>query len=310
VAIARNGRFIVPHGDTVIEEGDLVTVIGDGANRAAVVATFCSGVELFPSEFGSWIAVGARSPEDLEGPVAEALHLARVTAAEGLLLVHEDPGSDDGDRGQRIGGLISAACEAAGNVPVRMVPVRRSPVDALLSGPVDDNVGMVVVPARPAGRLAWRRDVARALRLVGRTRMPLLYSRGTHPYRRIVAPARESAAALAADEVAIDLGAYHASPVVGIAVVPPQFISTGSARDEATRAVARLQENAELHGVEVRRVVRQGNEVRIIGEWADANSLVVLGSRRRGVSALTPGIAGHLLNRLPSSVLIVPAAPD
>ena len=67
-----------------------------------------------------------------------------------------------------------------------------------------------------------------------------------------------------------------------------------------------LEDDAVMHGVDVTPVVRQGNEVRLIESCADAYTLIVLGTRRRRLPAVTPGIAGYLLRRAVSSVLVVP----
>ena len=307
VAIVRAGRLIIPHGDSVIEEDDVITVVGDGANRAEVLVTFTSGVERFPTEYGQWVAVAVGRPEDLEGPVAEALHIARHSAASGLLLLHRHPDTivDPAARA-RIRNLVAAAQEAAGEVPLRLLAVDGDPGAALLTELPGEDVGVVVVEAVNGSRLAWRRRVSQLLRFVGYRGIPLLMSRSTHPYRKVVAPARESHSAEAAAEVAIDLAAYEQAPLTAIAVVPPVFIAGDEARDDAVRAVVRLEDDAAVHGVDVRPVVRQGNEVRLIESCADAYTLIVLGVRRRRLISVTPGIAGHLLRRSVSSVLVVP----
>jgi len=163
-----------------------------------------------------------------------------------------------------------------------------------------------VVPPPIGGRPAWRWRVARLLRAAARRHVPVLVSRGSHPYRRVVVPARDSPAGWAAAQVAIDIGAYESAPLVGIGVIPPLFIAGEEARGEATRAAARLQEDAEVQNVDVRRVIEQGNEVRVIEEWARPGTIVVLGSPRRRAAALAPGIVGHLVRRLKTSVVVVP----
>ena len=128
----------------------------------------------------------------------------------------------------------------------------------------------------------------------------------TDPYGRVIVPARDTPAGRAAAGAAIDVAGYEGARMIGISVIPPLFMAGDDAREEALRTAARLQEEAALQGVDVRRVVREGNEVRLISAWAGRGSLVVLGIRRRSPTALTPGVAGLLLARLPSSVIVVP----
>ncbi|MBD3160813.1 MAG: hypothetical protein GF346_01565, partial [Candidatus Eisenbacteria bacterium] len=41
-AILRDGKLLIPHGDTILEDGDLVTVVGAGAEFAEICRTFTS----------------------------------------------------------------------------------------------------------------------------------------------------------------------------------------------------------------------------------------------------------------------------
>ncbi len=91
-AISRRGALIVPHGATVLEEGDLVTVVCATADYPMVVRTFTTATARFPADFGSLIAVRLHSPEDLERLLPAAIHLVRNSAAEGLLLLHRPMG--------------------------------------------------------------------------------------------------------------------------------------------------------------------------------------------------------------------------
>jgi Trk K+ transport system NAD-binding subunit len=307
VAILRDGQLIIPHGDSVLVEGDVVTVVGEGAGRAEVVATFMSGVERFPTEFGDWVAVAFDTGDDLTGPVAEAIHVAGSSAAGGLLAVHRDLGEiGDSEERRRVAALAERVRTMVGEVPLRMTTVPGSPASALLWDIPIEDVGVFVVPP-PVGRWpAWRWRVARLLRAAARRGVPVLVSRGTHPYRRVVVPARDSPAGWAAAEVAIDIGAYESCPLVGVGVIPPLFIAGDEARGEAIRAAARLQEDAAVQDVDVRRVIEQGNEVRVIEEWARPGTIVVLGCAQRRAAALAPGIVGHLVRRLKTSVILVP----
>jgi nucleotide-binding universal stress UspA family protein len=150
--------------------------------------------------------------------------------------------------------------------------------------------------------------VAEVCRAAGRRGRPVLFSRGATRYRQIVVPARDTAAGWAAARAAIDLGAHTGLPLTAVAVVPPLFIAEDEARDEAARAAGRLQDEAAVQDVSVRRVIDQGNPVRVIESGVDADSLLVLGLSARPLRTLVPGITGHLARRSAGSVLVVPVA--
>ena len=136
---------------------------------------------------------------------------------------------------------------------------------------------------------------------------PVLISRGTLGNGGLLAPARETPAGRAASRAAIDLAVYSRQPLTGVAVVSPAFLAGGDSKEKAQQAMLRLREEAAVVGVRVRRRVRSGNPVRVIEELSEGSGLVVLGMPQDRVSIRTPGITGHLLRRLRTSVLLVPS---
>jgi len=304
VSILRDGRLIVPHGETVLQAGDLVTVVGSDEDRAQVVRAFTPGVTRFPLDFGQTIAVALGSEADLAGPVSEAIHLAKASRAEGITFVHRPS-----RRRRSPEDLIRRATQLAGPTPVWTHQVDGDPLRMLLGTPWGRSVGVVVVPGRAVDGAAWRAPLARLARAVVRKGTPVLLSRGTFPYRSIVAPARLTRAGAAAGRVAIDIAAFEQCPVVGVAVVPPDYAADDEDREGALVAAARLQEDAAARGVDLVRAVRVGNAVRVMEDAGSRDTLVVLGTGPRRRTVLTPGIAGHVAHRASCSVVIVPGDP-
>jgi nucleotide-binding universal stress UspA family protein len=149
--------------------------------------------------------------------------------------------------------------------------------------------------------------VVRALRAAARLGLPVLFSRGTHPYHRLVSPARETASGLAAARAAIDVAADGKGDITGAAIVTPLFLTGTDGRHNALQALTRLREEAAVQGVTVHRELRQGNPIRVLTEMAGESDLLVLAVPGRRPTLLRPGIAGHVLSRTSVSVLTVPA---
>jgi Trk K+ transport system NAD-binding subunit/nucleotide-binding universal stress UspA family protein len=296
VTVLRNGRLIVPHGDTVLEAGDLVTVVGEHADHARIVEAFTSGVARFPTDCGTSVGVAVTGGDD---PVTEAAGLAAMSAADSVTLFHRTGEA-------ALSRARSRLAEAFGGLEVRTQVVRGSPGKAALWWPLDGTVGVVVVPARSGRGSIGRREAARACRAAARLARPVLFSRGSAPYTGILVPARDTPAGRAAARAAIDLGAHTGLPLTAVVVVPPLFIAGDEARREAARSAARLQEEAAIHGIAVRRVIEQGNPVRIVEGLVDRRSLLVLGLMHRRPTVIAPGILGHLVRRARCSVLVVP----
>ena len=177
---------------------------------------------------------------------------------------------------------------------------------ALASVIRDESVGVVVLAAPQSGWFGRARAV-RALRVAANLGLPVLFSRGTHPYQQLVAPARDTNSGSAAARAAIDVAAYGKGEVTGAAIVPPMFLTGADGRDNALRSLTRLREEAAVQGVTVHRKLRQGNPVRVLIEMAGESNLLVLGMAARTPTWLLPGIVGHVLSRTTVSVLTVPA---
>jgi trk system potassium uptake protein TrkA len=304
VSVVRNGDMIVPHGGTVLETDDLVTVVGSSEAYPAMVGAFTSGVARFPTDVGSSVGVALSDEEDLLGPVAEAVGLASTSAAESITLIHQV--AVDGESRERIEELIDSVASLDRDLPVRTRAVSGSPDAAVLGWPRDGAVGLIVVPARESDRPIGRRRVAVVLRAAERRRRPVLFSRGVPRYGRLVVPTRNTRAGWAAARAAIDLGAHTGLPLTAVAVVPPLFIAGDEAREEAALAAARLQDEAAIQGVSVHPLIEQGNAVRVLEKHVDPASLLVLGLTPRRFRMMVPGITGHLARRVPGSVLVVP----
>ncbi len=305
-AILREGELIVPHGDTRLQAGDRVTVVGAAKDFATIVRTFTAGEARFPLGYGRKVAVTLDSEADLSGPVAEALSVVRNSPAEELLVVHRDPASErDSDRANAVDALLERLRSQADGVAVDLAP-ERPPLDqALIRRATTENVGLIVVPAPAGGELSGRLRTIKVLNRLGPLGKPVLLSRATHPYASIVVPARRTPAGEAAGRAGIDLARSFGAALVGVAVVAPTFVGEEDL-DDARKAAAWLREEAAVQGVQVRRRVRRGNPVRVLEEAANEASLLVLAMPQVPLSPLRPGITGHLVQRVRVSVLLVP----
>ncbi len=95
--------------------------------------------------------------------------------------------------------------------------------------------------------------------------------------------------------------------LVGVSVVPATFVSGPDAVEDARMSAAWLREEAAVQGVHVRRRVRRGNPVRVMDELSAGASLLVLTMPSLPMVPWRLGITGHLVRRVRSSVLLVPA---
>jgi trk/ktr system potassium uptake protein len=306
-AVLRDHRLIIPKGGTTLRAGDHVTVVGAAADFAAIVKTFTEGESRFPLNFGKKVAVVLDSHADLEGAVAEAISLVRNSSAEALTVVHRDLSQEaDLAKVDEIEELLAKLDTRSEAVAIELRPAPGPLPNAVVELAGQESIGLIVTEAPEGGEWLGRRRVARKLATYGTAALPLLLARGRHPYSSIVVPARRTVAGESAGRAAIDLARTSGATLTGVSVVPPAFVGGGDAIEDARRSAAWLREEAAVQGVPVRRRVRRGNPIRVIEELAASASLVVLTLPDDAVTVLLPGIVGHLVRRVRSSVLLVP----
>ena len=166
-AVLREGRLLIPHGDTVLHTGDQVTVVGSAQELPDILRAFTSGEPTFPLDFGKQVAVGVRGPEDVHAALVEAVYLTRATPASSLLIAHEDPDARDNDtepgEARRLREQME---EVAGELVLQLRPVPKRPERALADLATQESVGLVVLPAAVASTgPGARRLVRRVLQL-------------------------------------------------------------------------------------------------------------------------------------------------
>jgi len=306
-AILRKEELIIPHGDTVLQEGDRVTVVGLGAHFPEIVRTFTSGEARFPLDFGKQVAVILELEEDLAGPVAEAVHFVHNSAADSLLLVHRDPDSiQSSEMASNINTLIERASVAADGVEVRHLSVKTSPSRIFPDLCKRESVGVLVFRAPRDGPILGKLRTHKLTLLARRANVPVLIARGTYPYKNIIVPARQTPSGIAAERAAIDLARYMHADVTGMAIVDPTFIAGTGTPWKARKDIGWLKQEAAIQHVTIRGKIQRGNPVRSFLEAGAAADLLVLGvgegaGRRFGVAITT-----HIARRSPKSVLLVP----
>jgi hypothetical protein len=188
-------------------------------------------------------------------------------------------------------------------------PVSGSLESALVALPSTESIGMLVTTLDSGTSLWARRRIATKMKRYGAAGVPVLLARGRHPYSSVLVPARRTVAGDSAARAAIDIARTSSAALVGVSVVAPTFVSGPEAIEDARESTAWLRGEAAVQGVQVRRRVRRGNPVRVIADLAGASSLLVISLPERGITALRPDVAGHLLGRVGTSVLLVPRNP-
>ncbi len=305
-AVLRDNRLIVPHGETKLESGDLVTVVGAAADFPAIVRVFTSGEARFPLHFGRKVAVAVDSSGDAASVVEEAAAITRNSEADVLVVVHADPAAlrDEGQANE-IAAVIEGLQDRTDGVDIEFRPTTESVEEALIEVARDASVGLVTLSAPPRSALRGRWAMARLVRRYRNVDVPLLLSRGTPISRGLLVPARRTEQSESAVRAAIDLARSSGATLTGVAVVPPAFVASDTI-DQARRDAAWMREEAAVQGVNVRRRVRRGNPVRVIEEMSEETGVLLLAWPVAPPTFFRPGLIGHMVRRAHCSVMLIP----
>ena len=88
-ALLRKGKVIIPHGDTEIETGDLVTIVLQSGAFSSVINLFSGSESRFPLEFGKDIVVVLDNEKNLKN-LSESEFFIRNTKATSLKLITKE----------------------------------------------------------------------------------------------------------------------------------------------------------------------------------------------------------------------------
>ena len=305
-AVLRGSDLIVPHGDTRLEAGDRVTVVGAAADYQAIVAAFTSGVSRFPLAFGRKVVVGVTPGEMVDGLVEEAARLVRDSRADVLtVVVRSAEDRDDPDTNESIREVVT---DIADGIDVDFRATDGPIPDAIVQLVREENVGVVVVPGTDPGTRFARFGIAKLLNTYGAGGpLPILLARSRGSYKEVIVPARRSDSGEAAARAAIDLARNSGVPLTAVAVVAPAFVATRTdTAEEANLAMAWLTQEAAVHGLTINRTIEQGNPVRVMAGLAGRSSLLVMSAPPPPIRPLRLGISALVAARVSSSVLLVP----
>lgn len=289
-AIYRKGRLVVPHGSTVVQEGDRVLLIGQPDLLPPIADYIRSGTSRFPLQYGSRLVLALPPGMPEEPAVSEAVHLLENTRAAGITLMGGSP-----DVQVRLRGAASGS---------DLLAWSSSPMDALSA--VD--YGCLVLPAAPV-RLRERLGFGGGptMGLIEGIRQPCLVARGTHPYRRILLVASPGPGPSRAVGLALDMSRLQDASLTAIAVLPPSFVTGQELHDEILASLDRAVNVGTVYSKEVEVLRLEGNPVHQILSVAGEFDLLVLAHRRRRSFRPThPDLSRHLLLRAPCSTMVLP----
>ncbi len=293
--VFRDGVLIFPGPGYRIKADDRLIILGRTSVYDSVCGLLQCGSPHFPLAYGpGMLIVTAKRPDGaIPAILEESRQFAQSSHIRGAAVLQMGEGPD--------------MSEALAAWPQDMnVKLRRATGDMFEAAKAlcrDGDFGLTVI-SPPEGSLlknltgrtltGFARDIDR----------PLLISRGTAPYERMLVPFSATAMSELAVDIAVDLARQSDAEISLVMVETPEFLSgSGNGAMEAT--LERVKELSRIHQTRFVQIVKQGNPIREITALSAGFDLMIVGSSNRGKGLLSPNIGESLTRRAECSVLLV-----
>ncbi|MEW5774854.1 MAG: NAD-binding protein [Thermodesulfobacteriota bacterium] len=297
VALLRSGRLLYPEPDTLIQTDDRLVILG----RADTFQRFCDILECgqphFPLAYGHGLLLALPGEDEaaLSRLLEKARYLVRNTQVKTVVALCPEALCD----------LPAAAGEWPEGVDLRFKKLDGNLPQRIRELAAGGEFGLVVMPPPGPGR-PWGLGKPVAASLAANLERPLLVSRFTLPYERILVAFDNSSLAELALDIAVDLARQLGSSVSAAVVEEPAFLSGEAEEKAAQRAAERVRELAHIHKTRIELIQRRGNPVREISALSSNYDLLMVGADNPSGGLLTPNQAEELARRAACSVLLIP----
>lgn len=297
VGLIRQSKLLSYDTETVLRKGDRLLILGQSDVFKEVCSMLACGEPHFPRIYGNSLALGVPLQAAAQGErlLKESYYLIKNTKLQHMTAFCEDP-------------VLRKALETS--VHMEGLNVEIQDVSDKLVASLQDhagrfNLGIVVLPLLERGFMDMlTRPVHIAL--AHALACPLLVSKGSMPYGRILVPFNGSPTTEKALEVAIDLANQLQADISALIVKEPEFLH--GTEDEDTwgaHTLAKVRQLAHVYKTNVDPIVQTGNPVTEITALAGKFDLMVIGSTNRDKEILTPHVGELLVRKSPCSVLIL-----
>jgi Trk K+ transport system NAD-binding subunit/nucleotide-binding universal stress UspA family protein len=285
-AIYRGGELIVPHGDTAVEAGDQVLLVGEPDTLRAIADYFRLGAAQFPRQFGSSVVLWDEGGDPRS--VKEAAWLAEVSRIRNCyrLVEPRNLGKERSEDGFR---------------PLALGAPPKDPFEPV----VEVHPGLYVVEPPTTG-LFNSRSLGTLGALLDRSSSPVLIARGSAPYRRILVPVTDSPTSWRGLELAVDIARLMDAEITALHVAQPRFLGGESGQTRTEVVVKNIEGIARLYGLHFEVIVEEGNSIRKAAEIAAEHQLVVAARRKEQPdSYFRPDVGLRIALSVPCSAVLL-----
>ena len=267
-ALLRKGKVIIPHGDTEIETGDLVTIVLQSGAFSNVINLFSGSESRFPLEFGKDIVVVLDNEKNLKN-LSESEFFIRNTKATSLKLITKE------DLFENNLESTEDTLKAVLKDQEFDITYKNKISNKDLENFVNENsIGTIFYPVEDS---ISKSKIKSLISIANKSKIPVLFSRSTYPYKTIGLLINDNFDENSSNAIAFDLSSTMSAKLVGVIINQPTFLQSDG-EQKVSDTIQKLQDLALSHEVQLDFENFEGNEAKIFTDQTSSYDLSIIGS--------------------------------
>ena len=295
-ALLRKGKVIIPHGDTEIETGDLVTIVLQSGAFANVINLFSGSESRFPLEFGKNILVVLEKEDNLKNLSESEFYTRNTKAVSLLVLTREDLFENNLESTDETFKAILKDQEFEMHLKNKL---SNKDIENLVA---DSSIGTIFYPVEDG---VSKSKIKSLINISNKLKTPILFSKSTYPYRTIGILINNDFGESTSNSIAFDLAASLSASLTAVNVSQPKFLQSEES-SKLSDSIEKLQDLALSHEVQLDLDNQEGNEAKIFSELSTNFDLSIIGSGMNK-SWQSRKTIEYITNNSKSSVLYIPS---
>ena len=267
-ALLRKGKVIIPHGDTEIETGDLVTIVLQSGAFSNVINLFSGSESRFPLEFGKDIVVVLDNEKNLKN-LSESEFFIRNTKATSLKLITKEDLFDNNLESTEE--TLKAVLKDQEFDITYKNKISNKDLENFIN---ENSIGTIFYPVEDS---ISKSKIKSLISIADKSKIPVLFSRSTYPYKTIGLLINDNFDENSSNAIAFDLSSTMSAKLVGVIINQPTFLQSDG-EQKVSDTVQKLQDLALSHEVQLDFENFEGNEAKIFTDQTSSYDLSIIGS--------------------------------
>ena len=267
-ALLRQNKVIIPHGDTEIETGDLVTIVLQSGAFSNVINLFSGSESRFPLEFGKDIFVVLDNEKNLKN-LSESEFFIRNTKATSLKVLTKQDLFDNNL--ETIEETLKAILKDQEFDATFKNKISNKDLENFVK---ENSIGTIFYPVEEG---VAKTKIKALISIANKTKIPILFSRSTYPYKTIGLLINDNFDQTSSNSIAFDLSSTMSAKLVGVTINQPKFLQS-EGEQKVSSTVQKLQDLALSHEVQLDFENFEGNEAKIFTDQTSSYDLSIIGS--------------------------------